>query len=957
MLQESLGRGGCVPRRSRLPGGASTLFDSLGKANGAMSMNANIYSHKQAAAKLEQSISLLKATFESTADGLLVIDTSGKIVAYNQKFAQLWRIPQTILSTREDDRALAFVLEQLKDPGGFLSKVQELYGQPEAESFDLIEFKDGRVFERYSQPQRLGQTIVGRVWSFRDITARKEIENALLEEHSFKAGVINKAAEGICVCHEVAEYPFVRFTVWNDLMQTITGYTMEEINRLGWYQTVYPDPEVQKKAQERMERMRAGDELCAEEWEIVRADGEKRILEISTSLITTEKGAAHVLALMHDITDRKRKEEELRQAHKEWEEIFQAIGHPTIILDSDHNILKANHQALARAGKSEEEVLGRKCYQIFHAGGHGPPEGCPLEAMLLSGRFEAAEMELDALGGIFLVSCTPVLDTSGRLKKVIHIATDITERKRAEEAMRKSEEQYRLLVNQIPTVVYKGYLDWSLECFDQKIEAITGYSMEEFNSRQITWHDMILPEDAEQAKALLKEALKGDGSYIFEHRIHKKTGEVRWVQARNRIIYDAAGKVDYISGVLFDITERKELEAQLLQSQKMEAVGQLAGGLAHDFSNMLAVIIWSTQRMINNFDTTNPLYQHLESIKTSADKAILLTRQLLALSRKQVLQPRVINLNNVVKDLEEILHRLIGEDLELVTELEPALGSVKADPGQIEQIILNLIVNARDAMPQGGTLTLETGEVYLHETYCRDHPQLAPGPHVMLAISDNGMGMDHDTLAHIFEPFFTTKAVGKGTGLGLSMVYGIVQQSGGAIEVISEPGAGTTFMIYFPRVDQPAESFPEASPAEGLQGQETILVVEDDDLLRPEIVNMLKIYGYKALEASHGLEALSICRHHQGPIHLLLTDVVMPQMSGPQLAERVILLRPQIKMLFISGYADDAVVRHGFIPEDSAYLQKPFFPDDLIKKIREVLATSYSLPRPLYLKTEESVSS
>ena len=649
-----------------------------------------------------------------------------------------------------------------------------------------------------------------------------------------------------------------------------------------------------------------------------------------------------VLEKRHLKAEKARSIAELREARRDWEEIFQAIGHPTLILESEYNIVNANRAACQAVGLLEAELRGRKCYEIFHDS-QQPPENCPLKKMLHSGRLEAMEMEMNALGGAFIVSCTPVLDEAGRLQKVIHIATDITPRKRAEEALRQSEEKYRRLVKQVPAVVYKGHRDWGLECFDQKIEEITGYSMEEFNGRQKTWLDLIFPEDLDQARNSFKEALKGDGSYVAEYRIRKKTGEVSWLQARNRIVRDTAGKFDYISGVFFDITERKELEDQLIKAQKMEAVGILAGGVAHDFNNLLTAIMGYSEMMMMGLRPEDPFHLYVEEITKAVNRGASLTNQLLAFSRKQILQPQVINLNDMVTDMDKMLQRLIGEDIDLVTCIDQELGLVKADPSQIEQIIMNLAVNARDAMPHGGKLTIETANVYLDQAYAQGHADATPGPHVMLAVSDNGTGMDTETLSHIFEPFFTTKESGKGTGLGLATIYGVVKQSGGNVWVYSEPGQGTTFKVYLPRVEEGLEIVkPKTAPVISLEGKETILLVEDDVGLRELISRALRHYGFTVLEAAQGGEALLLCEKEKAPIHLMLTDVVMPHMSGATLAERLRVLHPEMQVLFMSGYTEDAIVHHGVLNSDVNFIPKPFRMLALVQKVREVLDSTSS---------------
>ena len=384
--------------------------------------------------------------------------------------------------------------------------------------------------------------------------------------------------------------------------------------------------------------------------------------------------------------------------------------------------------------------------------------------------------------------------------------------------------------------------------------------------------------------------------------------------------------------------ERKH-EEQLRQSQKMEAVGRLAGGVAHDFNNLLTAILGYSQLMQARLDQSSPLHREGEEIQKAGQRAASLTRQLLAFSRKQVLQPKVLDLNTVVTDIDKMLARLIGEDIEMIAFPDPKLGRVKADPGQIEQVIMNLAINARDAMPQGGKLIIQTSNVSLEDSYTSKRSlNLKPGPYVMLAVTDTGYGIDQKILPHIFEPFFTTKEQGKGTGLGLSTVYGIVNQSGGDIWVETDTGRGTTFKIYLPRVDNPAEEQQASEQRESLFSvSETVLLVEDEDVVRNLVREILKMNGYNVLQAANGREALPICEQHVGPIHLMLTDVVMPQMGGRELAERVASLRPEMKVLFMSGYTDDAIVHYGVLDSGVAFIQKPFTPDSLARKVRDML--------------------
>jgi signal transduction histidine kinase len=382
---------------------------------------------------------------------------------------------------------------------------------------------------------------------------------------------------------------------------------------------------------------------------------------------------------------------------------------------------------------------------------------------------------------------------------------------------------------------------------------------------------------------------------------------------------------------------RRALEEQLEQSRKMEAVGRLAGGVAHDFNNLLTAILGYSNLVLDDLEPAHPARGDVEQMRRAGESAALLTQQLLAFSRKQILQPQVLDLNQVVTRAESLLQRLIGEHIALVTTLDPSLEHVSADPGQLEQVILNLALNARDAMPEGGKLTIETSNVELDDAFVQQHGGSSKGRHVMLAVSDTGVGMDAETQTRIFEPFFTTKRRGEGTGLGLATVYGIVTQSGGSIWVYSETGRGTTFKVYFPRAFQAEVQALPSPRTEGLEGTETILLAEDQPEVRSVAVAVLERYGYRVLQASNGDEALQILRQHRGPIHLLLSDVVMPSMSGPELARLVQLKQPSIRVLYASGYTDDAIVRHGVLDPGVAFLQKPFTPTALLRKIRELL--------------------
>ncbi len=474
-------------------------------------------------------------------------------------------------------------------------------------------------------------------------------------------------------------------------------------------------------------------------------------------------------------------------------------------------------------------------------------------------------------------------------------------------------------------------------------QKVLGYSPEEL--RTTSSFEQIHPDDRPRVMEAAEEARRTGLGRRVEYRILHKDGTWRTVESTASVVRNAKGEIEKFVVVNRDITERKQAEEalsqsekQLRQAQKMEAVGRLSGGIAHDFNNLLGVIIGYSESLEARLDQNEPLRKSAEEIKKAGQRAASLIRQLLAFSRQQVLEPKVLDLNAVVAEVEKMLRRVIGEDIELTTVLDPATARVKADQGQIEQVIMNLAVNARDAMPEGGKLTIETANAALDEGLARHSPYVRPGPYVLLAVSDTGIGMDAETQVHIFEPFFTTKELGKGTGLGLATVYGVVKQSGGYIWVYSEPGKGTTFKVYLPRVDEvvPAARV-DARSALSSQGWETILLVEDEEPLRALTGGLLVESGYNVLVADSGAQALELAERHEGPIHLLLTDVVMLGMSGLRLAEKLVAARPETRVLYMSGYADRAIDRHGILAPGTLLLQKPYARDSLIRKVREAL--------------------
>jgi PAS domain S-box-containing protein len=526
---------------------------------------------------------------------------------------------------------------------------------------------------------------------------------------------------------------------------------------------------------------------------------------------------------------------------------------------------------------------------------------------------------------------------------VIAAVRDITERKETEKALLESETLLRTIIETEPECVKLVDCRGTVLRMNQAgLAMLEADAPEQVFGRCI--YEFVAPEYRRAFMECAEGVFRGESRTLEFEAVGLK-GTRRWLEMHAVPLRDHGGETVVLLGVTRDVTEHRRAEGalrkkeeQLRQSQKIEAIGQLTGGIAHDFNNLLTVINGYSTMTLQSLKADDPLRPNLAQIKEAGERAASLTQQLLAFSRNQVLEPKVLDLNAVVTNIDRMLRRVIGEDVDLALALKPGLGRVKVDPGQIEQVIMNLAVNARDAMPKGGRLTIETADVELDQDYVRGHVGAGMGAHVMLAVSDTGAGMDAETQARIFEPFFTTKEKGKGTGLGLATVYGVVKQSGGSIWVYSEPGRGTTFKIYLPRVDGPAEGTkPGPDSLSTPRGSETILLVEDEAGVRELVRRILVAYGYTVLTASRGDEALQVCGCHEGSVHLLMTDVVMPGMSGRALADRLTALYPNVKVLYMSGYTDATIARNGELEDGAMFLQKPFTPGALARKVREVL--------------------
>ena len=557
------------------------------------------------------------------------------------------------------------------------------------------------------------------------------------------------------------------------------------------------------------------------------------------------------------------------------------------------------------------------------------------------GYFETVRLHRDGHRIDVAMSMSAIRGPDGQMIGLSKTARDIRDRKRAEAALRESHERYRTLVAATAEIVWASPPSGAFDTDQPGWTTFTGQTLEQH--RGWGWLDAVHPEDREVSVLGWTAAMADRTVFQMEHRLRRADGVYRHMLVRAVPVLDPGGAVKEWVGVHTDITERKALEEQFRQMQKMEAIGQLAGGVAHDFNNLLTVINGYSDLLLQALPQEDPSRKLVVEIFKAGERSAGLTRQLLAFSRQQVLAPRVLDLNDVVTDTGSMLRRLIGEDVRLTLVPASGLWPVRADPGQVEQVLMNLAVNARDAMPRGGQLTIETRNIELAEEYARSHPDARPGPHVLIAVSDTGTGMSAEVRRRVFEPYFTTKGLGKGTGLGLATVHGIVKQSGGHIGVYSEAGTGTTFKVYLPRTEPvPGRSKSLRGLAASKGGAETILVVEDEGGVRALTCHVLAGLGYTVLQAGDAVEATRVAAGHAGPIHLLITDVVLPGAGGRVVAETITGGRPGTGVLFVSGYTDDAVIRHGVLAEGVNFLQKPFSPSALSFKVREALDRTQS---------------
>ena len=622
------------------------------------------------------------------------------------------------------------------------------------------------------------------------------------------------------------------------------------------------------------------------------------------------------------------------------DQVLDTIDQVLLVLDPEHTILWANSAAERAAGLSRTELRKKTCFRLFH-NTDCAPANCPLVKAVRSGRAESSDMEVEALGRTFHVTCKPILDPQGSIVGIVHTAVDITEHKKAARTLQ--DQGYYLEKAQEVGKIGTWHRDLVTDrlAYTDETYRIFGLPPGTQVSYQL-FLDTVHPEDADYVDREWTAALTGK-PYDIEHRI-VVDGRIKWVREKADIEFSDNGRALNAIGITQDITQRKEaeqerqrLEEMLQQSQRLESIGRLAGGVAHDFNNLLTAIRGFSELVFSSLADYDPLRRDVAEIQKAADSAAALTGQLLAFSRRQVVTPRVMDLNKAVWQSENMLRRLIGEDVELVIDAGEDLGRVHIDPTQVDQLLVNLAVNARDAMPAGGKLIIEARNRDFAGETCANCLEPITGEFVEFSVRDTGTGMDEETSRNIFEPFFTTKEMDKGTGLGLSTVHGIVRQNRGHIQFTTRAGEGTAFRILLPRVEGDEAVDTEAAAPDSLEGTETVLLVEDMGLVRKLAVRTLRARGYTVIEAASGGEAFLECEKHGGEIDILVTDVVMPQMSGTRLHERLLKINPSLKVLFISGYTEEAIAHHGNLTPGINFLAKPFRPEELARSVRAVL--------------------
>ncbi|MBD3292177.1 MAG: PAS domain S-box protein, partial [Armatimonadia bacterium] len=762
-----------------------------------------------------------------------------------------------------------------------------------------------------------------------DVTERHLAERELRRRNQ----AIESAIDGIAVLDDDERFVFL-----NQAIADIYGYDSPDQLLGETWEVLYDEDEVERLQTTIMPQFRE-EGLWRGEAVGKRGDGSTFPQEISLTAIEDEG----LICVARDITQRKQAEARIRDSEERLRAVFDASPDGICALDLEGRITDCNASAADALGLgSPDDLIGERALQFVVENQREAVQERIAEA-LHEGSVRFVEYDVVGSDGTrFPVegSANAIVGGDGKPVGIVSTFKDITERKRAERELQELAQFRRSIIDQANIWLHVLDRDLNNVLWNPAAAEISGISEEEALGGHRTWEIMYPdPEEREEMLGIASSIIE-DGRVLenYETTIHTAEGERRSISWNARQLLGSDGEPIGLLAMGRDVSEHRELEEQLRQAVKMEAIGRLAGGIAHDFNNMLTAILGNVQLIGMRMADGDDNRRFLGEIRTAARRSADLTKQLLAFSRKQALEPEPIDLNKMIDRIEPMLERMLGEQIAVLTNLDPELGLIEADPSQIDQVLMNLVVNARDAMPDGGTLTIETNAVELDESYAMTHADFEPGPYMVLSVSDTGIGMDQETQDRIFEPFFTTKSENEGTGLGLATVYGIVSQSGGQIYVYSEPGEGTVFKVYLPKLES-VEALDETEEREerDLTGRETVLLVEDEDIVRDLIAGVLRRHGHTVISAESGEEALELAAAHDGPIHIMVTDVVMPGMNGPELADAIADTQPEIPVLFVSGYTDNTIVREGVLEEGVHYLQKPFDPERLLRRIRSVI--------------------
>ncbi len=812
----------------------------------------------------------------------------------------------------------------------YVQRIQDVIDTGQPRDYDaLVIFPTGaRWLLSNVQPVRdeAGGVFAAQIIS-RDVTERKQAERRIQESEDRYRALFEQSRDAIAILSPAGSFIDV-----NQSFLELFGYTLDEIAGLN-ARELWADPEHFSQWRQRLERDGYVRDYL---WKALTKDA--RVLDClaTTSVNRTKEGEIEYQTISRDVTEQQRAQDALRESEEKYRLIFQYSPIGVFHFDTNGIITACNDSLVEILGSSRDRLIGANALKIV-------TDQNVLRAIkkAISGGIDHYENYYTSVTGgrTTYAKCDfgPIFGNDGAIVGGIGLLEDVSERKQAEEELHRSETKYRTILETITDGYHEVDLEGNLTLVNDSFCRILGYSHQEllgFNYR------LFMDEkNADRIFDAYNQVFKtGRPNPGFTYQIIRKDGTRRDVSVSIVLMMTPDNQPTGFRSILRDITDRRLLEEQLRQAAKMEAIGQLAGGIAHDFNNLLTAMIGYCNLMAEELPLDGPHQEKLSCVTHTAERAAALTQQLLAFGRKQVLEMRPLNLNEVVSAFESMLRRLIGEDIEISMQLDRDLSTVQADSGQMDQILLNLCVNARDAMPAGGQVTLETADVVLDEEYARAWPEVVPGPYVMLSVSDTGMGMDSETIAHIFDPFFTTKDKGVGTGLGLATVYGIVKQHQGHISAYSEPGLGTTFKVYLPQSARVTGLDSQRAPfGPKPYGTETVLVVEDEPVVRNLASEALKMLGYAALTAADPTEAIAVSGNHDGPIDLLLTDVVLPEMDGRSLYNTLSRSRKDLKVLFMSGYTEDFIVHRGVLDQGVHFLRKPFSIDRLGRKIRQVL--------------------